>query len=123
MADLHQFWLDQSAYDLETAEAMLKSARYLYVLFCCQQAVEKKLKALAMKRTNAFPPRLHQLPRLAEAAGCAIDEQQSDFLRELSSYYVQSRYPEEIAAMGKDVDLQLAEDILKKTREVLQCLQ
>jgi HEPN domain-containing protein len=123
MANLHQFWLDQSAYDLETAEAMLKSGRYLYVLFCCQQAVEKKLKALSMKRTNAFPPRLHQLTRLAEAAGCALNEKQEDFLRELSSYYVQSRYPEEIATMGKDVDLGLAEDILKKTREVLQCLQ
>lgn len=38
-------WVKLSIYDLETALAMQKAGRYLYVLFCCQQAVEyAKLK-------------------------------------------------------------------------------
>ena len=49
-------WIEQSTYDLETARAMLTSGRYLYVLFCCQQAVEKTLKALIVHRTGEFPP-------------------------------------------------------------------
>lgn len=49
-------WLDIAAYDKVTAEAMYKSGRYLYVLFMCQQAVEKTLKGIIaynyLKRTK-----------------------------------------------------------------------
>lgn len=39
-----QKWVEQARYDLETARAMLDSGRYVYVVFCCQQAVEKMIK-------------------------------------------------------------------------------
>ncbi|MEW6185460.1 MAG: HEPN domain-containing protein [Thermodesulfobacteriota bacterium] len=48
-------WEEQARYDVDTARAMMESGRYLYVLFCCQQAVEKMLKALIAQRTNEFP--------------------------------------------------------------------
>lgn len=41
-----EYWLDIADYDLETAKSMLTSGRYLYVVFMCQQAIEKLLKAL-----------------------------------------------------------------------------
>ena len=96
-------WAEQVCYDLETAQAMMESGRYLYVLFCCQQAVEKMLKALIAARTRELPPRLHHLMRLSEVAGITVDENQADFLRELSAYYIQTCYPEEIAQMGSEV--------------------
>jgi len=34
-------WIDTANYDLKTAEAMLKSRRYIYVVFMCHLAVEK----------------------------------------------------------------------------------
>ena len=37
----YDYWEDIAEYDLVTAEAMLFSGRYLYVVFMCQQAVEK----------------------------------------------------------------------------------
>lgn len=40
-----EYWLDIANYDLETAEAMLQSKRYLYVGFMCHQVVEKSIKA------------------------------------------------------------------------------
>jgi HEPN domain-containing protein len=46
MADAAEKWVAQAQYDIETAKAMFDTGRYLYVLFCCQQAVEKMLKAL-----------------------------------------------------------------------------
>jgi HEPN domain-containing protein len=61
-----QAWLDASRYDLTTAKALLKSRRYVYVLFMCQQSLEKLLKALVTARTKEFPPRVHNLARLAE---------------------------------------------------------
>ena len=41
------YWLDLAEYDLDTAKAMLKSRRYLYVGFMCHQVIEKALKACA----------------------------------------------------------------------------
>jgi HEPN domain-containing protein len=52
-----KYWGDLSKYDIDTAKAMLESGRYLYVLFTCQQSVEKLLKALVVQNTNKFPPK------------------------------------------------------------------
>ncbi len=43
--DKVEYWIDLAIYDLETAKAMLKSKRYLYVGFMCNQVVEKMFKA------------------------------------------------------------------------------
>ena len=94
-------------YDFETAKVMLEAGRHFYVLFCCQQALEKMLKALISKNTKEFPPRRHQLMRLVELTGIEPTEEQAEFLRELSSYYIQSRYPAEIG----DVDSQVSDDM------------
>jgi hypothetical protein len=44
--DKYLHWEDIASYDLETAESMLKSGRYLYVVFMCQQSIEKLAKGL-----------------------------------------------------------------------------
>lgn len=41
-----KYWIELSDYDLETAEAMLKSRRFLYVGFMCHQTIEKAFKAI-----------------------------------------------------------------------------
>lgn len=48
--DLHNYWLDLAEYDLETAEAMFVSERYLYVGFMCHQTIEKAPKAIYSKK-------------------------------------------------------------------------
>jgi len=116
-------WFEQAQYDLDTALAMLRSGRYLYVLFCCQQAVEKMLKGLVIKKTGEFPPRVHNLMRLAEAAGLTLDGSRADFLGELSAYYIQSRYPEEIEAMSVQITREIASDAFGKTEEMLKWLK
>ena len=39
------YWLDIAAYDIETAEAMYQTGRWLYVAFMCHQVIEKTIKA------------------------------------------------------------------------------
>ena len=39
-----EHWVERAEYDLGTAKAMLETARYLYVAYMSQQAVEKLLK-------------------------------------------------------------------------------
>lgn len=43
MDDKVKYWIDLSDYDLDTALAMLKSRRYLYVGFMSHQTIEKIL--------------------------------------------------------------------------------
>ena len=39
------YWLDIADYDLDTAEAMYQTGRWLYVAFMCNQTIEKTIKA------------------------------------------------------------------------------
>jgi HEPN domain-containing protein len=59
-------WEDVANYDLKTAEAMLDSGRYLYVVFMCQQAVEKITKGLFVLNNGEEPPRTHNILFLFE---------------------------------------------------------
>jgi HEPN domain-containing protein len=111
-------WLDASRYDLETARALLKSRRYLYVLFMCQQAIEKILKACATVKTGEFPPRIHNLARLGELGAFEFSEEESKLLERLSLYYLQSRYPPEIQALAKKVSRPMAASHLEQTEIV-----
>jgi len=45
MSDKVKYWIELSDYDIDTAYALLKSKRYLYVGFMAHQSIEKILKA------------------------------------------------------------------------------
>jgi len=116
-------WLALVKYDMETAEAMLKAQRYIYVLFCCQQAIEKALKACLSEHTAETPPYIHNLVKLRQLAfpedNIPCDD---DFLRELSAYYIQSRYLVEMIYLTEiygEVDV---EAIVTKTKDLIQWL-
>lgn len=58
-----------SDYDLETANAMLLTGRYLYVGFMCYQTIEKILKAYGTNCLMEVPLKIYSLSRLAERTG------------------------------------------------------
>ena len=115
-------WIEQAKYDLEPARAMLQAGRYLYVVFCCQQAVEKALKALIVARSGETPPRLHHLARLAERAGLSLDETKTEQFTRLTSYYIPARYPGEMPAPSAAADEALAEETLQATEGIVEWL-
>jgi HEPN domain-containing protein len=115
-------WVERAQYDIETARAMLKACRYLYVFFCCQQAVEKMLKALVAQETNEFPPRTHNLAHLAGLARVPPGESRLHLFRTLTDFYIGSRYPREVEQLRKRVNPAKAERVLKATEKVLQWL-
>lgn len=115
-------WFEQAQYDMATARAMFDAGRHLYVIFCCQQAVEKTIKAIIVRGSDDMPPRLHDLMRLADHAGLHPPPEHARHLRALSEYYIQSRYPDRVSdALGGLTDT-LARDILNQTAETLRWL-
>jgi len=99
---------------------MCDSGRFLYVLFCCQQAVEKMLKAVIAAQTEELPPRLHNLMQLAKHAGLVPEANQARLMRELSEYYVETRYPDAMGAAFSDVSPETAREALGQTEAVVQ---
>ena len=122
MISIPENWAEQSRYDVNTAQAMLEAGRYRYVFFCCQQAIEKMLKAVYAARKNETPPRVHNLMRLAETAGVSVSDKQAEFLRELTAYYVISRYPLE-TDRESSISVSLAQETLILTQEFVQWLE
>jgi len=57
----YEYWFDIAIYDFDTAEAVLRSGRWLYVVFMCQQAVEKLVKGLYILYVDDNVPRTHNI--------------------------------------------------------------
>jgi HEPN domain-containing protein len=98
-----KYWVELAEYDLETAEAMLKSKRYLYVGFMCHQTIKKVFKAYFVKVKKETPPYTHNLMYLAEISGLNnnLIETQNDFLDNLQPFHIEARYPAHKASLFK----------------------
>jgi HEPN domain-containing protein len=90
-----KYWVDLSDYDYDTALAMLKSKRYLYVGFMCHQTIEKIFKAYYSKEKANPVPYSHSLSYLAKKGGFyeLFDEEQRDFIDQVEPLNIEARYP------------------------------
>ena len=110
-------WIEHADYDLETAKAMHSSGRYLYVLITCQQNLEKLLKSIYEFRCLKVP-RIHDLIRLVWNLNLEYNQEYIQLFKDLSYYYIASRYSERIRDLSSDINRSRSEDIIKKTEEV-----
>jgi len=115
-------WLASAEYDLQTARDMLKSGRYLYVVFMCHLAIEKTLEALVCEATSAAPPRIHDLERLSQLAGVALAPRLEQFIAELTDASITTRYPEDLARMVSKYPESVASSYMQRTEEVTSWL-
>jgi HEPN domain-containing protein len=120
-----QNWLALAEYDYETAHAMFQSGRYIYVVFTCQQAVEKMLKAVYVREYQAAPPYIHSLMKLAKSLSFfhEFSECQLFDMERLNSYYLQSRYSDQIQEMMAQFTKEQAAEFLYKTEALMRWLR
>ena len=120
-----EYWMDIAQYDLETARAMLKSKRFLYVGFMCHQVIEKSFKGYYVLTKNDNPPYTHNLRYLAQQSGLfeTMDENQKDFIELLGPLNIQSRYPTYKERILKTLNREKCETILKRTEELFQWIK
>ena len=121
MNDTVSYWLEMSDYDFETAKAMHKTGRYLYVGFMCHQSVEKNLKAYYYASTEEVPPYIHSLSRLAEISGLLIDmsEEHLNIIDKLEPLNIESRYPSYKEMLMKSLNDSNCEELLNNTLSLL----
>ena len=114
------YWLDIADYDIETAEAMYNSGRWLYVGFMCHQVIEKTFKAYWCGTQPEDPPYTHNLVLLSDKTGLAelLSEEQNVFISQMMPLNIQARYPSYKEQLSKKLNKATCRMIIDKTKEV-----
>ena len=125
MDDKVKYWQEMSDYDLETADAMLTTGRYLYVGFMCHQTIEKILKAYWTQNLTEIPLKIHSLSRLAEKTGLSeqFSEEQLDFIDRLEPLNIETRYPSYKERLMKSLSNEYCSELLKDTKDLQQWIK
>jgi len=122
----YEYWLDYAQYDLDSAEATYKAGRWLYVIFMCQQAIEKLIKGLYTLYVDDNIPRVHNIRYLVERfedkLPVGVPPDKYAFFDNLSKFYLNSRYPEFISKLGLQTTALEANAALTQTKEVFAWL-
>src|SRR4030067_2633029 len=121
ITDKTKKWLERVDYDLQTADAMLNTGRYIYAIFMCQQAIEKVMKAFINNLgKDVFP--IHNLRRLAEKAGLIDDLTEEHLIKLdfLSQYYINARYKEDIAELSKGIKQHVSRSLIDFSKDTIQ---
>jgi HEPN domain-containing protein len=120
---ISQKWLDRADYDMDTAKAMLRTGRLIYAVFMCQQSLEKFFKALLAYEDKEIVP-IHNLRRLSEFAAVVheLDEPTLLKLDFLSSFYINSRYKEDLQQLSKGITEPVVRDFIQFSEELIKWL-
>ena len=121
-----QYWLTYAQNDIDSAEFMLKSGRWFYTLFMCQQAIEKLVKGLYVQYIDDNVPRLHDInnifDRYKDKLSEQITEEKIDLFDKLSQFYLRNRYPDYTSALESIATRETAYSIFEKSKEAFQWL-
>ncbi|MGN0553098.1 MAG: HEPN domain-containing protein [Oscillospiraceae bacterium] len=111
-------WLYHAYQDLLSAKILIDDKRlYEQVVFHCQQAIEKSLKAFLLYKTHRLFDG-HNLTWLCKQAAM-LDGEFTAWIEkstQLNRFYIETRYPADIPA---NVTREFAEGILKSTDELV----
>ena len=122
----YEYWLDIAEYDLESARTMFTGGRWLYVVFMCQQAIEKLVKGLYILYIDDSVPRIHDISEIfkhfEDKLPIVISEEKYTLFDILSGYYLNNRYPEYRKKLSSQLNEIKAKEILAQTEEEFKWL-
>jgi len=90
------FWKDSAKEDWAVARQLVENGHIRHGLFFAHLTLEKILKALICKHSKDLAPRLHNLSRLSEMTGIALETEHVDILAEMNAFHIEGRYPESL---------------------------
>lgn len=116
-------WLDMVDYDLITAKQMLKTGRYVYVVFMSHSAIEKALKAIVCEQTNKVPPKTHDLIYLVNLGKVALPADLLNFVGIINNAGIVTRYPEDLSKLISSYPKEVTKKYLNRAQEVIKCIK
>ena len=122
----YSYWIELAQYDLDTAVSMFSTGRWFYVVFMCQQAIEKCCKGLYTLFIDDNVPKNHNIKaivsRFKDKLPGIIDENTLQYFDVLSAHYLTYRYPDFEDKPDNRTGKNEASRILEKTKEVFAWL-
>ena len=120
------YWKAHAERDLDAAQAMFDTGRWFYVMFCCQQSVEKLVKGLYVLYVDDNVPRIHNIKALVERFEDKLTietpEMYIKLFKVLTGYYADSRYPDYVSEISDGIGRKEASEILETTKEAFAWL-
>ena len=116
-------YIKSAEYDLKTADFMLNSGRYIYVIFMCHLSLEKILKAIVTEITQKISPKSHNSIYLLKLGNIQLPSESFDFIAKINNASIVTRYPEDFSKILEAYPKSVAEEYLFKTKEILECLK
>ncbi len=110
-------------YDLGTAEHMLKTGRYIYVVFMCHMALEKILKAIAVETTQNPAPKTHNLLYVSKLAEVTFFPKHLEFVSKINNASIITRYPEDFSKLIEVYPVDVVTAYLEQTKDVMAWLK
>jgi HEPN domain-containing protein len=80
------------------------------------------LKAIVVQKTNTFPPKSHNLTRLAELAVLEVVVDQIKLMEELNQFQLDTRYPDEKFSLYNKATKEFTTNRINKVKELRQWL-
>ncbi|MGC9355903.1 MAG: HEPN domain-containing protein [Mariniphaga sp.] len=120
-----KYWIELSDYDLETALAMYKSKRYLYVGFMCHQTIEKAFKAYFTKLKTETAPFSHSLSYIAKKGEFynKFSDLQKDFIDQIEPLNIEARYPSHKERLLRSLSDSKCIEIIQETKKLQQWIK
>jgi len=118
-----EYWLNSAEHDLDVAETLFLNGKYDWCLFIGHLVIEKVLKAFYVRDNEEYPPpKIHNLPRLAESIALLLSEEQRQFLIDINDFYLEARYPDQRYSFYKLCTKEFTEEYFTKIKEMYQWL-
>lgn len=115
------YWLELCDDDLQTAKWLLEGKRLLHSGYFCHQVIEKAFKAVIAYNTKEIPPKLHDLPKLANKGDIWNDltDNHKWLLKNLIPLQIEARYPEYKEKIAQMLSAEYMQSIVEQTEELL----
>ena len=118
---LAKYWSDGANDDFAASKEILDNTkRYAIALFHMHLALEKLLKSKIVEKMHDHPPYTHNLIHLSSKLKLQLNDDQIEFLSELSQFNLTTRYPSEKDAIRSFATQELAKNYMIKTEETFQ---
>lgn len=117
-----KYWIDASEIDFKAMQNLFESKDYVWSLFLGHLVIEKLLKALAVQNGKENIPKIHDLTKIAKAAGLNMDENQMDLFDVITSFNIEARYPDYKHEFYKKCDQKFTTLHIDKIKELREWL-
>lgn len=117
------FWKDEAEEAFMVSKHLMEKADYSYALFFGHLCIEKLLKALYVQNKLEHAPKTHNLIRLANAANIYTTERQQNALAEITTYHIESRYPDDKRIFRKKCTKKYTKEKMQLIKENIKWLK